>query len=87
MEKGQADAIAKAILEPGLRAQEEFRAKRALESGQLARRRKIAWFTLAGCSIGAPIAYFGGAGLSIGVIWGGLASAVVGWFVTRRPSA
>ncbi len=87
MEKGQADAIAKALFEPSLRAQEEFRTKLALESSQLARRRRVAWFTLAGCGIGAPIAYFGGAGLSVGVIWGGLAGAVVGSLVTQRPSA
>jgi asparagine N-glycosylation enzyme membrane subunit Stt3 len=87
MEKEQADAISKAILEPGLRAQEEFRTRRSLESGKLARNRKVNWIILAGCIFGAAAAYFGGVPLFFGVVLGGLAGAMVGVFVTRWPSA
>jgi hypothetical protein len=87
MEKEQADEIAKAILEPGLCAQEEFRTRRGLESGKLVRNRKVSWIILAGWSFGAATAYFGGVPLFFGVVLGGLAGAVIGVFVTRRPSA
>lgn len=86
MEKTQADAIAQAILEPDLRAQEEVRAKRAAEALQLARKRRVAWFALAGSGVGAAVAYFSGDRLSLGVIWGGLAGSAVGWFITRRAA-
>jgi len=87
MEKTQADAIAQAILEPNLRAQEELRNKRAVESAQLARKRRVAWLTLSGAGIGATVAYFSGAHFSVGVIWGGLAGSAVGWLITRQAAA
>ena len=85
MEKTQADVVAQAILEPSLRVQ-EFRRKRAAETAQLARKRRVAWFALAGSCIGAAVAYFSGSRFSAGVIWGGLAGSVVGWLVTRRAA-
>ena len=84
MDKTQADAIAQAMLEPDLRAQEELRNKRAFESAYHAWKRRVAWFTLAGCGIGAAIAYFSGVRFSIGVIWGGLAGFAIGCLATRR---
>ena len=87
MEKTQADAIAQAILEPDLRAQEELRNKRAVESVQFARKRQVAWFTLTGAGVGAAIAYFSGARFSIGIIWGGLVVSAAGWIITRRSAA
>ena len=87
MEKTQADGVAQAILEPDLRAQEELRRKRAIESAQLARKQRVAWFTLVGAGIGAAVAYFSGAHFSTGVIWGGLAGSAVGWLITRRAAA
>ena len=87
MDKKQADAIAQAILEPDLRAQEELRNKRALDTAHHARKRRVAWFTLAGCGIGAAIAHFAGLRFSIGVIWGGLGGSAIGWLVTRRAAA
>jgi len=87
MEKAQADVIAQAILEPDLRAQEELRNKRVIESAQLARKRRVAWLTLSGAGIGAAVAYFSGAHFSFGVIWGGLAGSAVGWLITRRAAA
>ena len=90
MEKTQADAAAQAILEPHLRAQEarseEIRAKHAAEDALIARKRRVAWFVLAGSGIGAVIAHFSGFRFSLGIIWGGLAGSAIGWLVTRRAA-
>ena len=83
MEKTQADAIAQALLEPNLRAQEELRIKRASEATQLAHKRRVAWFSLAGSAVGAAIAYSSGARFTVGIIWGGLVGFAVGWLITR----
>jgi hypothetical protein len=87
MEKMQADVMARALLEPDLRAQEELRRKRAIESAQLARRRRVAWFSLVGAGIGAAVAYLSGTQFSIGVIWGGLTGSAAGWLITWRAAA
>ncbi|MBB3779545.1 hypothetical protein FHY12_000496 [Xanthomonas arboricola] len=87
MERTQADAIAQAILEPDRHAQDEIRQKRAADTAYLSRKRKVAWFALAGSAIGASVAYFTGVQFPIGVVWGGLASSAVGWLVTRRAAA
>lgn len=87
MDKTQADAIAQAILEPELRVQEAHRSRHALASAKLARKRRIAWFGLAGSGIGAAIAYLAGSRFSIGIIWGGLAGSTIGWLLTRRAAA
>jgi len=86
MDKTQAEAIAQAILAPHQQVQEEIRKKRAEEAAQLARKRRVAWFALAGCGIGAAIAYLGGGRFTIGVIWGGLVGSAIGWLVTRRAA-
>ncbi|HEU4670859.1 MAG TPA: hypothetical protein VFR91_09120 [Dyella sp.] len=86
MEKTRADAIVQAILEPDLRAQEELRRKRARESAQMARKRRVAWLALVGAGIGTAVAWFGGNHLSSGVIWGGLAGAGLGWLITWRSA-
>ena len=87
MEKTQAEAIVQAIMEPEFRVQEETRRKRALESAQLAQKRRVAWFSLVGAALGAAIAYYGGFRFSFGVLYGGLAGSAVGWLVTRRAAA
>jgi hypothetical protein len=87
MERTQADAIAQAILAPDLSRQEEARQKRAIEAVYLSRKRKVAWFSLAGSAIGAAVAYLSSTDFSVGVIWGGLASSAVGWLVTHRAAA
>jgi len=56
MEKQQAEAIAKVILEPDLNAQAELRRKREAEDRSLAVRRFIAGFVLVGFAIGAATA-------------------------------
>ena len=87
MEKTQADAVAQAILALDLNRQEETRQKRAVEAAYLSRKRKVAWFALVGSAIGAAATYLSGASFSAGVIWGGLVSSALGWFLTHRATA
>lgn len=79
MDKSQADAIARAMLEPDLKVQEELRQKRVAEDRSLADRRLVAWFSLPGFALGAAMAYFIGHRLASGAIWGGIAGSSVGW--------
>jgi hypothetical protein len=81
MDKSQANAIAQAILEPDLKAQEEVRRKRAAHERSLADRRLVAWFSLPGFAIGAAVASFTGHRFTIGVILGGIAGSLIGWAV------
>ncbi|WP_305804663.1 hypothetical protein [Stenotrophomonas sp. YIM B06876] len=57
MDKTQAEAIAQAILEPDLRAREEFVRKREKQAVALARQRKVARAALAGAAMGIAGAY------------------------------
>jgi hypothetical protein len=79
MDKSHADAIAQALLEPDLKAQETLRLKRAAEARQLAEKRSVAWWVLAGGAIGAVVAYAVGQRITSGVLWGCMAGSVVGW--------
>ncbi|WP_051322539.1 hypothetical protein [Luteimonas sp. J29] len=81
MEKQQAEAIAKTILEPDLNAQAELRRKREAENRSLAVRRFIAGFVLVGFAIGAAAAFFTGERFTVGGLWGGIGGAAVGWVV------
>ncbi len=81
MEKQQAEAIAKVILEPDLNAQAELRRKREAEDRSLAVRRFIAGFVLVGFAIGAATAFFAGERFTDGGLWGGIGGAAVGWVV------
>lgn len=81
MDKTQADAIAQAILQPDLEAQEEIRRKRVAEERTLADRRVVARLSLFGIAIGGAAACFAGGRLMDGVIWGGLTGGVIGWAV------
>lgn len=90
MDKSQVDEIAQAILQPGLKAQEELRIKRAAGEQRMADRRLVAWFSIPGFAIGAAIAWYAGHRFSNGVIWGGITGTVVGWIVVgwrRQHSA
>ena len=87
MEKTQADAIAQAIMEPKLRAREDIQRKRAAEFAQLARKRRVAWFSLAGMVVGTAIASFSGVRFSLGILYGGLAGSAIGWLLTSRAEA
>jgi len=90
LNKSKADAVAKAILEPHLRAQdargEQLRARRAAEAALQRRKRRYAWFVLAGVCVGAGLAHFSGFRLMQGFILGGLAGAAIGWLPARRTA-
>ena len=79
MDKSQADAISRAVLEPDPKVQEELHRKRALEAQWLADRRQAAVFVLVGFAIGAAVAYFTGERFTAGGLWGGIAGGAVGW--------
>lgn len=90
MERKQAEAAAEAILGPHIRAQDaksqELRAKRDAEHALQVRKRRGAWFVLAGAAIGVAIAHFGGFRFTQGICWGGIAGAALGFIVTRRSA-
>ncbi|MBK1690204.1 hypothetical protein [Rubrivivax gelatinosus] len=90
MDKQQADAIAQAILQPGLDEREKMRQKREARQRSLADRRLVAWVTMPGFAIGALVAYWTGHRFAEGVVWGGFAGSLVGWMLVwwrRRRSA
>lgn len=87
MDTKQADAIAQAILLPGLDAQEQIRKKRERDAVEQLRKRRIALITLAGCAIGAIAAWLCGIRIAEGVIYGGLTASALGWLFSARPSA
>ncbi|MFT3760731.1 hypothetical protein [Thauera sp.] len=85
MNKNQADAVARAILEPGIRAQEEARCKRCEQEAIEARRRQVSRFAVAGFGIGNALAYFHlghplTASIGIGSM-GCLAGSMLGWLL------
>ncbi len=84
MEKNQADELARSILEPGLRAQEESRQKRVARARRLERNRRLGRFALVGACVGAAIAYFSNNHLYGGMVCGGLGGWIVGWVSIRR---
>lgn len=86
LDKSQAEAAAQAILAPGAAAQEEVRQRRAAGAMQMVRKRKVAWFALAGSCTGAAAGFFGDVQFALGVTWGGLAGAAIGWLATRRAA-
>lgn len=81
MDKVQAEKIAQAILEPGIRVQTEIHSKRAEQMRYTARKRRVVWFTLMGCSIGAVAAYFVDGRVIQGTLWGGIAGTSIGLLV------
>nr|WP_245149870.1 hypothetical protein [Xanthomonas axonopodis] len=83
MDKSQADAIAQALLQPDLEAQEKIRRRRAAEGQGVADRRMVAWFSLSGLVIGAVVAHLTGYRFTDGIMWGGIAGGAVGWAALR----
>ncbi|HEY1138638.1 MAG TPA: hypothetical protein VGE88_00290 [Lysobacter sp.] len=85
-DKAKADSLAHAILEPQLHAPEQTE----LDLGQVAvlraRRRRLAWFTLAGSGVGAAISHFNGAAFFDGIVLGGLIAAAIGWLLVASVS-
>ena len=90
MDKTQVDAITKAILEPYVRAQEEIHQRRVLKALDAARKRRISFFVLVGCGIGAVAAYFTVMRITRCIFVGGIVGYSIGWFVvwlqTRSPT-
>ena len=87
MDKKQADVVARSLLEPDTRAQEDVRLKRAAVAIEGSRKQQIAWFTLAGFAVGAAVAYFGAIAFVPGFFLGGLVGSLVGYVITRRAAA
>jgi len=82
MEKTHTDAIP-----PANQAHDEVLNKNAIEGLSLARRRRVAWFAIAGITIGASFTYLNGNPLTLGILWGGVSAAALGWFLTGRVKA
>ncbi|MFP7722790.1 hypothetical protein [Lysobacter sp. A3-1-A15] len=78
MNRAQADAIARAFLQPD-QQREANRARQAREAWDERERRKVAAMTLVGFAIGAPIAHYLGVSFTQGGLWGGITGAAVGW--------
>jgi len=87
MEKIPADASAQANIGPSIQAQDAAIDEKAIVSASLARRRRVAWFAIAGIVIGASVAYFNGTLLTLGILWGGVSASALGWLVTSRVKA
>lgn len=83
MNKIQAEAIAQALLEPNIKAQEEIRSKRAREALHMARKRQVAVYALIGCGIGGVTAQLMDAHFTQGISWGGIAGGAFGWLFMR----
>lgn len=58
MDSNQADAVAKAILQPDLEAREDSGRRREAEAVTVRRQRRTGWFGLAGFAMGAALGYF-----------------------------
>ena len=86
MDRKQADAIAQAILEPDLKAQDALVHQRAAKAAKLAQQRRHAWFGLAGFVIGhfafGRVSYGG----LIGLLVGKLVGVLVGRISRRLPT-
>lgn len=78
MEKQQAAAIAEAVLDSHLQAQQRRSAALTAASRQRARNRDIAWAGLAGLIVGMPLAWLLGAAPSHGALLGVGAGCVLG---------
>ncbi|KAB7766798.1 DUF3040 domain-containing protein [Xanthomonas maliensis] len=78
MDDLQADAIARAILQPDPRLQEALRRKRAAEQRRRADGRLVAGMALLAMAIGALVAQWNGAGIAVGVMWGAVIGGLIG---------
>lgn len=87
MKQTKADAIADAVLEPYVRAQDaktaEIHARHAAEKLHQTRKRRAAWFVLAASGTGIVIAHFAGVRWPDGMLLGGAAGIAIGLVVTR----
>ena len=86
MDENHAEAIARAILEPGLKAQEQLREKRAREATALAVQRRAAGIALAGMAIGGTIGHFAFGEIPRYLIVGGVVAYLLARLVHRRTA-
>jgi len=84
VDENQADAIARAILEPDLKAQEQLRQRRAREATTLTAQRRAAGIALVGMAIGGTIGYFAFGEFSRYLLVGGLVAYLLARLVRRR---
>lgn len=91
MPRQQAEAMARAVLEPDPIAQAALRRKREAEARSLSIRRWMALFALVGFAVGAAAAFALGERFTVGGLWAGTGGAAVGWAVgawrNRRRAA
>ena len=85
-DKAKADSLAHAILEPHLHAPEQTELDLGQTAALRARKRRLAWFTLAGSGIGGAISHFNGAPFFDGAVLGGLIAAAIGWLLAASVS-
>lgn len=88
MDKLQADAVARAVLEPDLEFKKALRRRHAEEEQRIADRRIVAWCALIGAATGTVAAVMAGIRFSNGTLWGAVAGTAIGWLVAwrrRRP--
>lgn len=86
MDENQADAIARAILEPDLKAQEQLRQRRAREATALTVQRRAAGIALVGMAIGGTIGHFAFGEFSRYLLVGGLVAYLLARLVQRRTA-
>lgn len=87
MDKAHTDAVAQPNIEPSIQSQDDVFRKKVVELESLVRRRRVAWFAIAGIALGASFAYLNGNPLTLGILWGGVSASALGWFVTSRVKA
>lgn len=85
MDRKQAEAMADAVLAQPTAQQRErqqrLQQQRAAAAEQLARKRVVAWLSLAGMITGAGLAWAAAEPVVTGLLWGGLGSASLGWLI------
>ncbi len=81
MDAKRAEAIANALLEPDLGAQQERAQRRAAWEREQARKRTAASSALVGVVAGSGLAVSQGQQIGTGAMWGGLLGSAVGWML------
>ena len=86
VDRNQADAIARAILEPDLKAQEQLRQRREKEAAALTVQRRAAGFALVGMAIGGTIGHYAFGEVSRYLIVGGVVAYLIARLAHRRTA-
>jgi uncharacterized membrane protein YfcA len=86
MDEKQADAIARAILEPDRQAREQLRRKREAEAARLVLQRRAAGAALAGMAVGGAVGHFASGDFPRWLVVGGLIAYLLARLVQRRPA-